>query len=77
MTWNPVETKPHKGTYWVTIEKHNKTRFVCEAGFTIDYSYSTELEWIITSYDGTTQHAEEYGKVLAWMPMWVPEPFSG
>jgi hypothetical protein len=76
MTWNTIETKPNKGTYWVTIERHNKTRFVREADFTFDYSYSMELIWVTYSYDGG-RDVEEYGEVLAWMPMQVPEPFSG
>jgi len=76
-SWNPVDKKPTKGTYWVTIERPNKTRFVVEADFNIDYSYSMEPTWFTCSYDGNREFVDEYGTVLAWKHIQMPEPFSG
>jgi hypothetical protein len=78
MTWNTVEKPPTKGTYWVTIERPNKTRFVVEAEFNIDYTYSMDPDWFFYSYDGNREFIDEYGTVLAWMPIQkMPEPLSG
>ena len=83
MIWTPINkqlppvAECHK-EYYVTILSHEGRRYVKEGTYCYkNYNHPSD-NWRFHSYSGEEYDIEDYGTIIAWMPVpEIPKPYEG